>query len=122
MPFIDIETEEQFYDLIIKSKEHDKKYIFCDFFAKWCRPCKKIMPDLEKLSDKYNDKILFIKVNINKTPSLSDKFGICKLPTFLIFNNGSSDDIHTKIQGSDLIKIEDTLRRLDQGVIISKIF
>ncbi len=32
------------------------KVVLLDFWATWCAPCVKAMPDLQKLHDKYNDK------------------------------------------------------------------
>ena len=31
-----------------------------DFWATWCKPCEKIMPELQKLSDEYGDKGLHV--------------------------------------------------------------
>jgi peroxiredoxin len=32
------------------------KVVLLDFWATWCAPCVKVMPDLQKLHDKYNNK------------------------------------------------------------------
>ena len=37
--------------------------VVVDFNAKWCGPCRKMMPMLEELSETYSDKIKFVKVD-----------------------------------------------------------
>ncbi|MCT4699663.1 TlpA family protein disulfide reductase [Tenacibaculum haliotis] len=43
------------------------KLIYIDFWASWCIPCRKVMPDSKKLFKYYKDKdIVFIYVSIDK--------------------------------------------------------
>ena len=42
-----------------------EKPIIVDFYANWCKPCKMISPILDKLAEKYADKIIVYKVIIN---------------------------------------------------------
>jgi len=114
MPIIEIESQEQFDKIIMDTK--DQKYILCDFWAKWCRPCNKIMPTLEEFSKIYGDKILFIKVNIDQHPTLTQKYSIIKLPTFIIFNNGSLEVNHQPLTTSKVEVIEDKCKQLFYGI------
>lgn len=44
------------------------KVVVMDFWAVWCPPCKKAMPGVQKLSEKYKDKpVLFFGVNTWET-------------------------------------------------------
>jgi len=45
-----------------------------DFFAEWCMPCMMMAPIIEDLSEKFEGKIKFGKVNVGENESLARKF------------------------------------------------
>lgn len=114
MPIQEVTSTIEFYDQIIKSN-HKKKYIFCDFYATWCNPCKKFLPKLTEFSNKYNKNIHYIKVNISNElfKDILDEYNICSVPTFIIFESGSLELKYDPIIGADSNKIEKTLQLLD---------
>lgn len=87
------------------------KYIFVDFYATWCGPCKKIVPELKKLCDEYEE-IKFLKVDVGKIPVLAKQYQISAMPTFLLFHVIDSDTIpfYKKIVGADINKITNLLK------------
>ena len=54
-----------------------------DFYADWCGPCRRLSPVLEKLAEKYKDKIVVYKVDTDKERELAAAFGITSLPTLV---------------------------------------
>jgi peroxiredoxin len=63
------------------------KVVLVDFWAQWCEPCKKELPELDKLSREYSDKnVVVLAVNIDKTTEnaqrLATQLGL-KLPILL---------------------------------------
>jgi len=44
----------------------DKKAIVIDFWATWCSPCKKALPALSHLTEKYKDDIYVVCISIDK--------------------------------------------------------
>jgi thioredoxin 1 len=54
-----------------------------DFYADWCMPCKMVAPLLNQLSQEYDGKVKFYKVNTEKDPEVSRVFGISSIPTLL---------------------------------------
>ncbi len=64
------------------------KIVVLDFYAKWCGPCIKMMPTIEKLSEELKGKVLFVKVDADQNKALMASYAIDEIPTFLIFKNG----------------------------------
>ena len=46
-----------------------------DFWASWCGPCKMIAPVVEELAERYGDKVLMGKVNVDEEPELARRVG-----------------------------------------------
>ncbi len=62
--------------------------VILDFFAPWCGPCVKMMPAVEKLSEEFKGKVLFLKVDADANRSIMAQYHIDEIPTFLVFKNG----------------------------------
>lgn len=89
---------------------HD--YLFVDFYASWCSPCKKIAPEIDLLSEMY-PQVHFRKVDVEKHQNLADQFNISSLPTFLLFEKGNPRPIE-RIEGANLKKIKALLYDLSR--------
>jgi thioredoxin 1 len=62
-----------------------------DFWAEWCGPCRAMIPTIESLIQKYNaaeSNVEIIKVNVDKEPDLTTKYGIRSIPTMVFEKNG----------------------------------
>ena len=65
-----------------------EKTVVCDFFADWCGPCKMLSPVIDKCSEKYADKAVFVKVNVDDNYDLAAKYGIMSIPLVGVFKGG----------------------------------
>lgn len=54
-----------------------------DFYATWCGPCKRLAPIMEELSETYDGKIKFYKVDVDQERNLAAAFGISSIPQVL---------------------------------------
>lgn len=65
--------------------------VVVDFWANWCMPCKIFAPVLEELSDEYDGKAQFCKVNIDDCMELAEQYAVTSIPTVIIFKNGDPE-------------------------------
>jgi thioredoxin 1 len=66
--------------------------VVVDCYATWCGPCRQLAPIVDNLADEYSGKIKFVKVNVDESPKLSQKFQIQGIPTLLFFRDGKLVD------------------------------
>ena len=81
---LELQSEDVYKKLII---ENDG-LAFVDFYATWCMPCKMMSSTIEEIDNKLGDKLLVMKVDIDKLPDLAKKNGVMAVPTMLLFNDG----------------------------------
>ncbi|MDZ7794133.1 MAG: thioredoxin [Spirochaetia bacterium] len=54
-----------------------------DFYADWCGPCKMVAPIVEELSEEYEGKVNFYKIDTEDQQELAAAFGIQSIPSIL---------------------------------------
>ncbi len=62
--------------------------ILVDFWAEWCGPCRALSPVIDELSQEFQGKIKFAKVNVDEAGAIASQFGIRGIPTLLLFQGG----------------------------------
>lgn len=122
----------------------DRDFVVISFFASWCVPCKKEIPELEKLQAKYpnvkfflinvaedKEKVLnHLKTTTIKLPILMDMYGktsekfnvkdkgvaLAVLPTLVMIRKDGKVHFYKKgYHEGDELKIEDQVRSLIQS-------
>ena len=63
--------------------------VLVDFFATWCGPCKMLTPVLESVANKLDGKVIIVKVDVDESPDLAQRFGIMSVPTMILFKKGT---------------------------------
>lgn len=62
--------------------------VLVDFFATWCGPCKMLSPVLESAAKTLEGKVKIVKVDVDQSPELAQKFGVMAVPTMILFKKG----------------------------------
>ena len=78
-------TETDFDSAVLRSAVP----VFVDFYADWCGPCNMIAPTIEALSEEYEGKVKFVKINVDNNQQLAMKYDIMSIPTGMLFENGT---------------------------------
>ena len=72
--------------------------VLVDFYATWCGPCQALSPRVDKVAGEFAGKIKFVKVNVDKSPALAQRFGIEGIPALLLFKGGKVADTMVGLQ------------------------
>jgi thioredoxin 1 len=63
-----------------------------DFWAPWCGPCKMVAPIYDKLSEEYDGKFKFCKINVDENQRTATEYQIMSIPMQIFFVNGQQVD------------------------------
>ncbi len=64
------------------------KPVLVDFWATWCRPCLMVAPVIDELSEEYDGKITFLKLDVDHNPQTASKYNVMSIPTIMVFKKG----------------------------------
>lgn len=62
--------------------------IVVDFHADWCGPCKIMAPIFDELARRRAGEMLFLKVDSDRNPAATERYGVRAIPTLIIFRDG----------------------------------
>ena len=70
----------------------NKPLVFVDFWAGWCGPCMAIAPFYEAVAEKYKDKAVFVKCDVDEEIEFARSQGIMSIPCIIAYKEGKPVD------------------------------
>ncbi|CAL1536324.1 unnamed protein product [Lymnaea stagnalis] len=84
---------------------------FVDFFAPWCPPCMRLLPEFKKASKVYRSKVNFGTVDCTVHQGLCNTYNIRSYPTTILYNQSIPHQYHGQHSVNHLVEfIEDTIK------------
>jgi thioredoxin 1 len=77
-------TNENFHKEVLSSKLP----VLVEFSTEWCGTSHIIAPIIKEMAAKYKDDIKFCKIDIDEYEELAKQYGVRRIPTILLFDNG----------------------------------
>jgi thioredoxin 2 len=62
--------------------------VLVDLWATWCGPCRMVSPALEQLARERAGQLKLVKVDVDKAPTLAQRFSVQAVPTLLLLDHG----------------------------------
>ena len=84
-------SDKTFEDEVLKASEP----VVVDFFAEWCGPCKAMAPALDLVAQEMKGKVKVVKLDVDRNPNVTMKYGIRAMPTLMIFKGVKVAAQHT---------------------------
>lgn len=64
-----------------------KGFVFVDFYADWCAPCKVTEPIVHQLADEMKD-MKWVKIDVDQNADIASQYSVFSIPTFVIIKDG----------------------------------
>ena len=84
LPWIANASDDDFAEVAEKARVP----VLVDLWAAWCGPCRMVSPVLEQLATEYAGRLKLVKVDVDRSPRLSERFAVQAVPTLLLLRDG----------------------------------
>jgi thioredoxin 1 len=81
-------TDQNFEEEVINSELPTE----VDFWAPWCGPCKMVSPIYDKLSEEYEGRFKFCKIDVDRNQITATKYQIMNIPMQMFFADSEKVD------------------------------
>jgi thioredoxin 2 len=80
LPWIADASDDDFAGVV----ERSAVPVLVDLWATWCGPCRMVSPALEQLAVEYRGRLKLVKVDVDASPRVSQRFTVQAVPTLLL--------------------------------------
>ena len=77
----------------ITGRDFNKEVLGCDapvfacFTTEWCQPCYATCLVADQLTGEYNGVVKFVRLDMEKSPEIAERYHVIAVPTILLFQN-----------------------------------
>ena len=80
-----VKVQQEHFDTTVLKSEVP---VIVDFYADWCGPCRAMAPIIDEIAHDNAGKLLVAKVDTDRAPEVSTRYGIRSIPFFGRFEHG----------------------------------
>jgi len=80
-----LEADDSSYDALVVRPDTP---VLIQFYAAWCGACKKSAPTVDEIARELDGKIKVVKMNVDKSRKVSEKFKVTSIPMFVYMKDG----------------------------------
>jgi thioredoxin 2 len=62
--------------------------VVVDLWAPWCGPCRMVSPALEQIAAQLAGRVKLVKVNVDDSPKVQQRFSVQAIPTLMVMRQG----------------------------------
>ena len=84
LPWIANAGDDGYRDVV----EESSLPVLVDLWAPWCGPCHLVSPALEQLANDFAGKVKLVKINVDESPALAQRFQARGIPMLLVLHAG----------------------------------
>ncbi|ORY03605.1 thioredoxin [Basidiobolus meristosporus CBS 931.73] len=109
---IELQSDEQYAQLFTESKG---KILVLNFWASWAAPCAQMNEVFAELASKCPN-LLFIKVEAENFPDISEDYEIAAVPSFVFVQDGK---ILTRVEGANAPELSQTVENYTKSLSLT---
>lgn len=95
-----VDASDDDFDAVVDTKA----LVVVDLWAPWCGPCRMIAPTLETLSRELAGQVKIVKVNVDDSPRISQRYRAQSIPMLLVMDGGQVVDTMIGVQPAPMLK------------------
>lgn len=90
--------------------------VVVDFYADWCLPCRQLGPEIKALSEKWEGRVGFAKLDVDRAGELAQRYEVLSIPAVLLFEEGKVKARTTGAKSGSQIALELGLESLEESM------
>ncbi len=75
-------------DIDFTGAVNTKSLVLVDLWAPWCGPCRMVAPVVEQLSRDFAGRLKVVKVNVDESPRVAQRYDARSIPMLLVLRDG----------------------------------